>query len=597
MKKDSLSKQMITPDDLLKSMGVTPADNAEGLHTAVPWKSRIVGQQIRSLLHYRHLLEAISTNASLFGPFSVMAGMQGAVMDMFITGPVKAHARIAARSGRNPDMLGEINGWIYQSYARLLHSLCGHFMIDGKFDRKKALKAISTPEGKTFLKEYMEEFTELERNYNSLGMTRLASMKTLLKSILVTITEQPLDGEPLPFMNKNPDGTDAYPISQYLEENRARLENLYRENAFDIKEYSERATQNRIGYSAYEVIKGSRLHSVTLRRYILPKGVKPNGKVLYMATPLINKPELFDLAKGKSVVEGMLKEGFHVYMVDHGDAGPEEADLSLDFFGKTVPDHYFEIINKSHPGEDIYVMGYCMAGTIMLPYLARRAEELLAAGKSMDVKKIALMASPVKFDDDTSGQGPMRDLIRHNYDPLVMNELFGDVNIPPQVIEVGMNEIQPGVQYTVSLGFYGRAHHPNAIQDSAPFLYWLTHGTKFPARAHRDWIEKVFMDNQIYEEKYCLPSTNPDLNGKTVNMGILKDAGVRIFCYSGRRDPIAPVGSCVASELWGQTGDGNIGISRGGLNRTIEKNIGHIFVVSKQLLAEYLQIVSDFFRS
>ena len=191
----------------------------------------------------------------------------------------------------------------------------------------------------------------------------------------------------------------------------------------------------------------------------------------------------------------------------------------------------------------------------------------------------------------------MRDLIRRNYDALVMNELFGDVNIPPQVIEVGMNEIQPGVQYTVSLGFYGRAHHPHAIQDSAPFLYWLTHGTKFPARAHRDWIEKVFMDNQIYEGKYCLPSTNPDLDGRAVNMGALKDAGVRIFSYSGTRDPIAPVGSCVASELWGQTGDGNIGISRGGLNRTIEKNIGHIFVVSKQLLAEYLQIVSGFFRS
>jgi len=597
MKKDSLTKQRITPHDLLKSMGVTPADNAERLNTAIPWKSRIVGQQIRSLFNYRHFLKTISTNPLLYGPFSVMAGMQGAAMDMFVTGPVKAHARIAARSGRNPDMFGEMNGWTYQSYARLLYNLCGHFIKNGKFDRRKALKVTTTPDGKAFLKEYMEGFTELEKNYNSLGMTRLASMKTLLKSILVTITEQLLDGEPLPFINEKPDGTYACSISEYLEENRVRVENLYRENAFDIKEYSERATQNRIGYSTYEVIKGSKLHSVTLRRYILPKGISPNGKVLYMATPLINKPELFDLAKGKSVIEGMLNEGFHVYMVDHGDAGPEEADLGLDFFGKTVPDYYFEIIKKRHPSEDIYVMGYCMAGTIMLPYLARRAQELLAAGKSMDVKKIALMASPVKFDDDTSGQGPMRDLIRHNYDTVVMNELFGDVNIPPQVIEVGMNEIQPGVQYTVSLGFYGRAHYPHAIQDSAPFLYWLTHGTKFPARAHRDWIEKIFMDNQIYEGKYCLPSANPDLDGKAVNMGILKDAGVRIFCYSGTRDPIAPVGSCVASELWGQTGDGNIVISRGGLNRTIEKNIGHIFVVSKQLLAEYLQIVSDFFRS
>jgi hypothetical protein len=31
------------------------------------------------------------------------------------------------------------------------------------------------------------------------------------------------------------------------------------------------------------------------------------------------------------------------------------------------------------------------------------------------------------------------------------------------------------------------------------------------------------------------------------------------------------------------------------MNRTIEKNVGHIFVVSRHLLAEYMQIVSAFF--
>ena len=40
--------------------------------------------------------------------------------------------------------------------------------------------------------------------------------------------------------------------------------------------------------------------------------------------------------------------------------------------------------------------------------------------------------------------------------------------------------------------------------------------------------------------------------------------------------------------------NGNISMTRSGLNRTIEKNIGHIFVVSKQLLAEYLKAVSAF---
>jgi poly(3-hydroxyalkanoate) synthetase len=109
----------------------------------------------------------------------------------------------------------------------------------------------------------------------------------------------------------------------------------------------------------------------------------------------------------------------------------------------------------------------------------------------------------------------------------------------------------------------------------------LTHGTKFPARAHREWIEKFYMGNQLVTGEFCLPSKVPELDGKPVNMDFLRSMGVRIFCYKETRDPIVPPGSCIASELWGQTKEGNIGVERGGLNRTIEKNIGHIFVVSK----------------
>jgi hypothetical protein len=80
--------------------------------------------------------------------------------------------------------------------------------------------------------------------------------------------------------------------------------------------------------------------------------------------------------------------------------------------------------------------------------------------------------------------------------------------------------------------------------------------------SNKPWPYSLYDSRKIYEGKYCLPSTNPDLNGEPVNMQILKDAGVRISCYSGKRDPIAPMGSCVASELWRQTGDGNVGICR-----------------------------------
>jgi len=79
-------------------------------------------------------------------------------------------------------------------------------------------------------------------------------------------------------------------------------------------------------------------------------------------------------------------------------------------------------------------------------------------------------------------------------------------------------------------------------------------------------------------------------------MSILKKAGVRIFDYKGSRDPIAPAGSCVAGETWGMVDKGNVKFTSGGLNRVIEKNIGHIFVVSRKLLAEYLDLVEGFYQ-
>jgi poly(3-hydroxyalkanoate) synthetase len=595
MKKENAER--ISPNELLALIGKTPADNLEGYHVVMPWKSKLAGGQVKSLFKFQELMKTVAGEPLLFGPWATLAGLQASLMDAYVTGPIKTQARIAVRAGRNPDVFAEMNSWIYQTYARLLYNLCSCFIKNGKFDQQRAQEISSSEEGKQLLRDQMKEFRWLELSYNSRGLTRLKAMKDLLKSILVLITEQPLEGEDMPFMKKNADGSDGMSLGAYLEEGRARVEALWRHNAFDIRDFADRFMGGKIGYLPYEVIKGSRLHTVRLRYYPLPKDIKPNGKVVYIVSPMINLPEIFDLAEGKSVVEGMIKEGYHVYLVDHGDPGPAETNLGLEFYGKTVPDTYIEIIQKRHPGADIHIMGYCMAGTLMLAWLARRAEERLARKEPMDIWKIAVMASPVKFDDGESGHSAMRKLIREEYDPLLMKELFGEVNVPPQVIEAGMNEIQPGVQHSVSMGFYGRAYWPNAIEDSAPFLYWLTHGTKFPARAHREWLSKFFLGDALVEGTYTLSSSVPELDGKPVRMDALDEAGVLIFCYRGARDPIAPTGSCVACELWGEVGKRNLGVSRGGLNRLIEKNVGHIFVVSKVLLAEYLKLVNDFFKS
>ncbi len=593
-KKESV--EGISPDELLAGMGVTPADNAEGLTTAIPWRSLMGGELTRGLFCWKRCLEAVGENPFLFGPLAMTAAGQKVVLESQVTEPIKKYARLAVVTKKNPDVFGELNAWIYKSYAQMLYNFCGNFMTDNRFDRQKARYTVTTPDGKEFLKRTLAEFAFLENNYNSRGLTRLHAMKGLLKCFLVLITGKPLQNGEMLFWRKKSGGTPSISFEEYLEECRVRFENLYRNDAFDVRDYSDRATGGMIGYMPYSVVEGSSLHSVTLRHYPRPEGIPPNGKVLYLASPLINKPEIYDLAKGKSVIEGMLRLGYDLYLVDHGEPGYRESKLGLDFYGKTVHDRYLDILERLHPGSEIHTMGYCMGGTLLISYLARRAEERMALGLPMDIRKVALLATPVKWDDEESGMRPMRDVIRNYYDPYLMRELFGDVNVPPQLIEMGMNLTQPGVQFYMASGLYERAHIPDDLEDSAPFLYWVTHGTKFPERAHEEWIAKMYMGNQIYEGTYCLPSSVKALDGKPVNMNALKDAGVAIFNYRGDRDVIAPPGSCVAGDLWGVTEEGNISVSRGGLNRTIEKHAGHIFVVSRTLLAEFLDLVSAFFK-
>ncbi len=573
-------------DDLLNIAGYSPANNVEQYKTNVPISSKIIGGNIRYFLQFKNLLGTISKKTFLFGPLSVLAGMQKEIIDFSFTAPITAHAKECTAKGENPDIYVVLNEKIEKDYSELLYDFSGEFISNGKFNKSKAKKISSTFHGNLFLINRMRTFARLELSYQSLGLTGLNAMKELLVTLIIAITEQPVKGD-LPYVSKKRE----FNLDEYVAECRLRIEKLYEFNAFEIKTFSENFTKGKIGYLKYEIVEKSEIHIMKLRYY---QSKNNNGKILYLASPLINKPEIFDLSKGKSVVEGLLNMGFDVYLQDPGEPSKKEAALGLDFYGKEVHDKYIDLIKERHKKAEIYVIGYCMGGTLVLPYLARRAEERLEQGKKMDIKKIILMASPFKFDDETkSGHKPMRKVISNDYDKILMNEMYGDVNVPPQIIEVGMNEIQPGVRYYVRCGFYGRAAYPGAIEDSAPFLYWLTHGTKFPAKAHREWINDIFVDNKIYKGSYCLPSKSKNFNNKPVNMEILEKAGVTIFDYKGTRDPISPSNTCIAGELWGLTTN-NISRKSNGLNRVIEKNIGHIFVVSKTLLKDFLDDVESF---
>ncbi|MCX5856912.1 MAG: hypothetical protein NTZ57_03240, partial [Deltaproteobacteria bacterium] len=65
----------IASSSLLVQMGITPADNREGIKTALPWKSMCAGAQTKTLFQYQQFLEEISENYQIVGLLAMVASL------------------------------------------------------------------------------------------------------------------------------------------------------------------------------------------------------------------------------------------------------------------------------------------------------------------------------------------------------------------------------------------------------------------------------------------------------------------------------------------------------------------------------------------
>ncbi|SIS69101.1 alpha/beta fold hydrolase [Neptunomonas antarctica] len=571
------------------------ANNNIGLDTSLDWKSDLCGNWLRGVQQQYRRLNTLNQALPKNSIVALSAGMTQQWMQSFVFEPIRDKAQQAVLKHTDPDLFQQRNIDIETQYAELTGELCQQCFEDNKFSAVRAARIFTDPLQSQQFYFRLAKMSALEYQYNSLGLTRLTAQKELLTSLLILITGTPAT-DPQPYRHYDDNNQPLDSFNEYLAKCQLRLETLNQLHAFDPVYFSEHSPAATLGCCDFSVVRHSSWQGVQLRYYPCQQKIADKNPIIYLSSPLINRAEIFDLAPGKSVIEGLLSNGYHVYLVDYSQAGDQDTGQGLDFFGKQIHDRYLDLVLQAHPKQQIHAMGYCMGGTLFLAYLARRAEERQAHGLPMDITKLVLMATPVLFDDANSGHGPMRDLIRNSYDAEMISQMFDGVNIPPQLIEAGMHKIQPGIRYTISRGFYERASFEGAIEDAAPFLNWLSHGTRFPVRAHQEWIENIFTNNQIWKGEYCLSSSIPALDGKPVNMHALTRAGVQIMDYRGLRDPISPAGSCIASETWGVDHGGN-SQTTDGLNRTIEKNIGHIFVVSRKLLAEYLEHALHFYQS
>ena len=171
-----------------------------------------------------------------------------------------------------------------------------------------------------------------------------------------------------------------------------------------------------VGATPREVVWTHR--QTTLYRYRSPE--RRHAVPLLLVFALINRPEIFDLRPGSSLVEYLIEEGFDVFLVDWGYPDEEDADMGLDEYVCDELDWAVRETLRASGAEELSLMGWCIGATLCAMYCGL---EPAALGERVPVRNLALLTMPI----DGRGWTYANWVADEDFDIDGVSELWGSV--------------------------------------------------------------------------------------------------------------------------------------------------------------------------
>jgi polyhydroxyalkanoate synthase subunit PhaC len=257
--------------------------------------------------------------------------------------------------------------------------------------------------------------------------------------------------------------------------------------------------------------------------------------VLIVYAPIL-RPYILDLAPGNSFVEYLTEEGFDVYLLDWGNAGPEDKHLSFEDWILDYMPEAVESALRDSQAEELTIFGYCQGGTMSAMYASLFPEKQL--------KNLILLATPTDFAPEDPGIFGLWTLWGRNsenyFDPDLIAQAFG--NIPEdflkQLNEAGATTLGPLPNLASSyMKMWERTMPEKTMTTWLAVSKWVDDGTPFPGEAFRRWIRDFYQQNK-------LPKGEIELRGQRVELSKIECPLLNI---AGSKDFICPLAQAKAT--------------------------------------------------
>ncbi|MGH8654071.1 MAG: class III poly(R)-hydroxyalkanoic acid synthase subunit PhaC [Gammaproteobacteria bacterium] len=220
---------------------------------------------------------------------------------------------------------------------------------------------------------------------------------------------------------------------------------------------------------------------------------------------LVNRPYMADLQKGRSLIEGLLKHGLDVYLIDWGYPDAADRYLSLDDYINGYIDRCVEVIRKRHDLPQINLLGICQGGAFSLCYATLHPDK---------VKNLITTVTPVDFHTPD-------DLLSHwvrKVDVDLLVDTLG--NMPGEMLNWTFLALKPyrlmGQKY---LDMVNILDDPEQAKNFMRMEKWIFDSPDQAGEAFREFTKQFYQNNGLMKGEVEIGGKRVDL--KNITMPVL----------------------------------------------------------------------------
>ena len=257
---------------------------------------------------------------------------------------------------------------------------------------------------------------------------------------------------------------------------------------------------------------------------------EPHAVPVLIVYALINRPYIMDLQDGRSLIQGLLKAGLDVYLLDWGYPDQDDAGLTLDDYINRYLYNSVEFICQRHGDERVNLLGVCQGGTFCLCYTALHQNT---------VANLVTSVTPVDFH---TPRDLLSHLVRHMDMDLAVDTLG---NIPGEFLNWLFLMLRPykltGKKYLDAL---------DVLDDSdrlATFMRmekWIFDSPDQAGAACRQFVRDFYQDNKLVKGEVEISGNRVDLEAITIPI-------LNIFANNDHLVPVdasKALAGCISSE-------------------------------------------------